>query len=148
MKLESSIIKLEHEKQKILKKIEKRNQNRKIKCMSCNNMHVIRTLDLIQTHWYTSPYGCTGGDHWNSGELQFICPTTGIRNRLLFNNYDVPWEKRNHYAHDPEEQFKRNYKHLFKSVKDTYKDEEHAKTTNNYYIDTHRKTFGLVEKHV
>lgn len=143
MTLEDSIQLLENKKDKILKKIEKRNQNRKIKCESCKEMHIIGSLNAIQTHWYTSPYGCTGGDHWNSGELQFICPTTNIRNRILFF---TTYEERKKYATDPEEQFKRNYKHLFKSVKDTYDEEHNFKTANNEYISKHRKKFGLVEK--
>lgn len=143
MKLEETLEQIHEKEKRILGKIEKRNQNRNIKCMSCNKLHVIGSLDLIQTHWYTSPYGCTGGDHWNSGELQFICPTTNIRNRILFF---TTYEERKHYDTDPEEQFKRNYKHLFKSVKDTYDDENNVKTTNNEYVSKHRKKFGLVEK--
>lgn len=146
MKLENKLQSLAVQENKILHKIEIRNQKRKIKCASCPNSHEIKTLDCIQTHWYTAPYGCTGGDHWSYGELQYVCPTTKIVNRLLFDNYDVPYENRSKYAHDPEAQFARNYKHLFKSVIDEY-NEKHD-TVNNYYVDKNRKKFGLVEKTV
>lgn len=146
MNLEIQLEELEVKKRKILKKIEKRNQQKTIKCAACDKLHSIGSLDAIQMHWYTEPYGCTGGDYWNTGELRFVCPLTNIVNRLLFNNYDVPWENRHEYEYDAEEQFRNNYKYLFKSVKDTYRDKENRKTVNNYYVDKHRKKFGLVEK--
>ena len=60
------------------------------------------------------------GDYWNDGELQFVCPETGIVNRLLFDNNDVPLEERGIYKNDPEQQFRRNYGKLFKEVVDSY----------------------------
>ncbi len=48
----------------------------------CGMGHEIRNLDYIQTHWYESPYGCTGGDMWHQGEGNFICPHCEHRNRL------------------------------------------------------------------
>lgn len=42
----------------------------------------VSDLVYIQTHWYTPPSGCTGGDYWNVGEGQFVCPQCGARNRL------------------------------------------------------------------
>ncbi len=130
----------------ILKKIEERNARKMIKCASCDKPHQIRTLKSIQTHWYTSPHGCTGGDDWNEGELQFICPETGVRNRLLFDNDDVPWEERKDYENDPEAQFRVKYKKLFREVKDEYDKEESYEFENNHYVDENRKRFGLVEK--
>ncbi|MEK6843931.1 MAG: hypothetical protein AABX83_00740 [Nanoarchaeota archaeon] len=144
--LEDQLTELHKQKKQILGKIDVRNKNRRIKCGGCEDSHKIRDLTAIQTHWYTSPHGCTGGDYWNEGELQFICPETGIINRLLFNNHDVPWEERDNYTNDPEEQFKINYKGLFKEVKDSYDKTTPNRWVNNYYADQNRKKFRLVEK--
>jgi len=51
----------------------------------CGKGTKIKNLILIQTHWYVSPYGCTGGDYWKRGECNFICPKCEHRNRLLDN---------------------------------------------------------------
>ena len=100
----------------------------------------------IQTHWYTPPRGCTEGDYWNEGELQFVCPETGIINRLLFSNYDVPYEERMDFDNNPGKQFKRNYKKLFREVKESYDRTTPDKLVNNFYIDKNRRKFGLVKK--
>lgn len=70
----------------------------------CGALHAIKDLTYIQTHWYTRPHGCSGGDYWNQGEGQFICPSCGHRNRL--------------YATPEVQKMKRH----FKSIEDTYKD--------------------------
>lgn len=48
----------------------------------CGALHAVRDVTYIQTHWYTGPYGCSGGDYWSRGEGQFMCPDCGHRNRL------------------------------------------------------------------
>lgn len=48
----------------------------------CKAWYAVKDLVYIQTHWYTEPHGCTGGDYWNEGEGQWICPACGHRNRL------------------------------------------------------------------
>ena len=146
MKLESLLEDLNKREVSIHKMIDKRNQKRKIKCKSCDNMHEIGSLEVIQTHWYTEPYGCTSGDYWSAGELQFICPDTKVRNRLLFFNYDVIYDKRHDYDYDPDAQFKRMYKHLFKKVIDTYDKDSDNNWVICEYVDKHRKRFGLVVK--
>ncbi|RME30717.1 hypothetical protein D6789_04810 [Candidatus Woesearchaeota archaeon] len=127
------------------KRIDERNAKRRIECASCDGAHPIRRLVAIQTHWYVEPHGCTGGDYWREGELQYICPETGVINRLLFNNDDVPWGERRDFANDPEAQFKRNYRRLFKEVRDSHGPLSEP-WVNNFYVDRHRKEFGLVEK--
>lgn len=42
----------------------------------------VGALVYLQTHWYVEPFSCTGGDYWNAGEGQFICPKCGAKNRL------------------------------------------------------------------
>jgi len=143
--LEDQLEIINQEESKILEAIDKRNSRRTIKCVSCDDFHRIRDLDAIQTHWYTPPTGCTEGDYWNEGELQFVCPETEVRNRLLFSNNDVPWEERRDYKNDPGEQFKTNYKDLFKKVIDTHREDDYE-FVNNRYVDRNRKKFGLVEK--
>jgi len=144
--LEDQLTDLHQQERQILVKIDARNKNRKIECGGCKDSHKVGDLTAIQTHWHTPPHGCTGGDHWNEGELQFICPETGTINRLLFDNYGVPLEERRNYANNPEEQFKKNYKHLFREVKDSYDEMTSGKWINNFYVDQNRKKFGLVKK--
>lgn len=144
--LESRLAKIDQERERILEEIEKRNKRKKIKCACCDDFYTIEKLTVIQTHWYTPPSGCTDGDYWNQGELQFVCPVTEIRNRLLFNNYDVPWKEREKCENNPEKQFKINYKSLFKEVIDSYDERQSGKSVNNVYVDENRKKFGLVEK--
>jgi len=144
--LENQLENNQQEEIRIREKIDKRNEKRSIQCSGCNELHKIGDLVAIQTHWYTPPSGCTEGDYWNEGELQFVCPETGTINRLLFNNYDVPWEERRIYKNNPESQFKRMYRKLFKEVKDSYDKEILGEWVNNSYIDKNRRKFGLVEK--
>lgn len=69
----------------------------------CGKSIQIGKLTYIQTHWYESPYGCTGGDEWHEGEGQFICPRCGRRNRL----YDRPEiEKLKYQFRDIEDEYK------------------------------------------
>jgi len=143
MLLEHKLEDLDLQKDKINKQIEKRNAQRKLPCYSCNGKHKICELEAIQTYYYTEPYSCTGGDFVTRSDLHFVCPITGDRNRMLFmTNYDIPREKRSHYVNDPEEQFSRMYKHLFKNVTD---EDHHVKSDsfNNEYVSKHMKQFGL-----
>jgi hypothetical protein len=119
-------------------------QRRRILC-SCGKQHAIGQLDLLVTHWYVEPHGCTGGDYWNEGEWQFVCPTTSVRNRLMFDDYDRPWQERG--TGGAEHAFKILYHGLFKSSSNTYRDENDPRPTwNNYYIDQHRERFELPAK--
>ena len=143
--LEEQLKEIRQEESEILKKIDQRNGKKEIKCCGCEKSHRIEKLTAIQTHWYTPPTGCTEGDYWNEGELQFVCPETGIVNRLIFNNGGLYFEERGIYKNDPEQQFKMNYRKLFKEVVDQYK-ELSGKWVNNHYVDENRNKFGLVEK--
>ena len=163
--LEAQLEKVNEKEVEILGKISERNKRKRIACESCDKSHPIQSLTLIQTHWYTPPHGCTGGAYWNEGEMKFICPETRVINRLLFDNYDVPGIERNKYGNDPEAQFKRKYRQLFKEVLESYegsdgsiryknKGGEHiesrevtnGKWVNNSDVDQNRRKFGLVEK--
>jgi hypothetical protein len=76
-------------------------------------------------------------------DIHFICPNTGKRNRMLFmNSHLVPYGKRSHYVNDPEEQFSRMYKHLFKSVIDEDSGVK-SDSFNNEYVNKHLSQFGL-----
>jgi hypothetical protein len=74
-----------------------------IECGKCGLQFWIKDVEYIQTHWYTQPHGCTGGDYWTQGEGQWVCKC-GVRNRM-FDQPEITKLKR-----------------LFKGVKDTYKD--------------------------
>lgn len=49
----------------------------------CGHQQNLSETNYIQTHWYESPYGCTGGDTWHEGEGNWICNECGHRNRLI-----------------------------------------------------------------
>lgn len=115
-------------------------------CEGCKRKHQIGTLTAVQTHGYIGPTGHSGGDYWVRSELLFICPTTSVRNRILFNNDDVPWEDRKNYENDPEAQFRRNYGPAFAEVLEEKEERTGYPWKNNYYVDRNRKKFGLVEK--
>lgn len=119
---------------------------RKILC-SCGESHPINQLELIVTHWYVEPSGCSGGDYWNEGEWQFLCPGFGMRNRLMFDDYDVDYDSRNDSLVAAEPAFKAIYRSLFSSRSDSY---DHGNIAgdfyNNRYVDEHRKLFELPPK--
>lgn len=117
--------------------LETKRGNRMILCASCKKKHRIKNLAAIQTHWYVEPYGCTGGAYWNEGELQFICPTTNVINRILFFN-----DRDTKYA----EKFRYLYKHLFKFTASTYSTPDNIKWVNNEYVSHNLKKFELTDE--
>lgn len=119
-------------------------QRRRILCC-CGNYHAIKDLDLIITHWYHEPHGCTEGDYWSEGEWNFIGPC-GARNRLMFNDFDVPYEERKLMT--AEHAFKELYRGLFKSTKNEHDNvhESRVLTRANDYVDHNRGRFELPEK--
>ncbi|MBU1567757.1 MAG: hypothetical protein KJ630_19295 [Proteobacteria bacterium] len=114
MKLED----IEREHKKLTKRLDKLNAKKEkvtsrvaVICESnhahgkgCGAGFYIDELEFIQTYWYESPYGCTGGDNWLPGEGQFECPKCGHRNRFL------------------ERQDIEAMKYSFKSIVDEHKD--------------------------
>lgn len=116
---------------------------RKILC-SCGKRHSIAKLEVLVTHWYHEPHGCTGGDYWSEGEWQFVCPVDGTRNRLMFDDYRVEYEKRDSIGIAAEPTFKSIYRGLFAKSRDVYKDDDRSVAHyNNYYVDRHREQFEL-----
>jgi len=114
-----------------------------IRCMSCYGHHQVGSLDAIATHWYVSPSGCTEGDYWVEGEWHFVCPKTGVRNRLLFN---VSGEEEQNKV-DAEGVFKRLFRGAFKSMGKVYErgglDKPIYQWVNNYHVDQNRLSYGL-----
>jgi hypothetical protein len=118
-------------------------QSRKMFKCSCGKMHQIKQCAVIQTHWYTRPSGCTGGDYWNAGELRIICPTTQVRNRVMFKlRSEIEWNQREEYRYNPAHQFSTLFVDLFKEIIEDYDDDKGA-TANNYYFDQNHKKFGI-----
>ncbi|MBN2051893.1 hypothetical protein JW756_00135 [Candidatus Woesearchaeota archaeon] len=144
--LEIELKKVKQRELEILKAIDMRNEQRTIPCACCNIPYAINTLTAVQTRWTTYADGHGNGGDVVDGELQFVCPTTGNINRLLFDNTDVPWIERRQYANNPEDQFTRIYRKLFKEVINASEETEKKKHVNNYYVDAHRAEYGLVEK--
>lgn len=143
-KIEQRLEEIEKEKSTLVAALKKQKALKQFKC-GCGKMHRIKDCKVIQTHWYTSSSGCSRGDYWNEGELRIICPDTYVRNRLLFDTYDVEWEKRSHYDYNAGKQFSRIYKELFKEVIEDYSTDK-SNWVNNYYIDINHEKFGLCVK--
>lgn len=118
MKIESKIAKLEDELVDLRKQKAEKDSHKMIQCGKCKKRTQIRKVTYLQTHWYTSPYSCTGGDYWNAGEGQFICPKCKTRNRLL-SDKAKKWCK---------------YKNLFAEVKDVYDDDDGYDDYNRYRL--------------
>jgi len=55
------------------------------KCARCEETTPISQMEYIQSHWYTTPHGCTGGDYWTPGEGYALCPECGIEHRTHFS---------------------------------------------------------------
>lgn len=140
--LQGQLRSLREKEKDLLSKIDQKRANKTFPCL-CGKRHAFKKCDVIQTHWYTSPSGCTEGDYWNMGELQIICPVTDHKNRLLFSSYyNVPYENRRDYNWNIGMQFSRLYKHLFKSVIDDY-DKDNRPWVNCYHIDENYKKYDL-----
>lgn len=108
-RLDKDIQRLKEELDEKKKLREIRGADIRVRCLGwtiggkgCGASFKVSSLTYIQTHWYTPPYSCTGGDYWNMGEGQFKCPTCGALNRL----YERPEVEK--------------LKHLFKSTENTY----------------------------
>jgi hypothetical protein len=84
IKEKSAELKLLNKKKSIIAKLKK---SKTIVCVGnfynkgCGTRLQIKNLTYIQTHWYESPWGCTGGDTWHESEANFICPKCKARNR-------------------------------------------------------------------
>lgn len=134
---------LEAELEKAEKGLEAKRASRRILCQ-CGKKHAIKDLHLIKTHWYVKPYSCSGGDYYVEGEFNFVGPC-GVRNRLLFDDYSVDYNKRDDIGVAAEPTFKHLYRYLFKSSEDEYGDKSGV---NNIcrYVNERRKHFELPEK--
>lgn len=69
--------------------VEEQSRNTLVRCRNfvatgkgCGAYLRVCTLTYIQTHYYISAHGCTGGDYWLPGEGAFVCPLCNHRNRL------------------------------------------------------------------
>lgn len=111
-----------------------------IQCAACPAKHPLGNLDAIATHWYVRPSGCTDGDYWVEGDFHFVCPHTGVRNRIFFwDSYDDREAGIN--AGDA---FKQKYRSAFNSITNEYT--ERTESVNNDYVDKNRTSWGLPEK--
>lgn len=122
-------------------------RNRSILC-SCSSFHKICELELIVTHWYVEPYSCTEGDYWVEGEWNFMCPDTGMRNRLHFDDYMVAYDQRDRAGIAAEPTFKQIYRRLFKSSRSVHEHYIKGNFYENRFIDSQRELFELPAKPV
>ena len=107
MNLDEKIKQLENELNLLKDQKLEKEKNKIIKCGACKKGSKIRNLEFINAHYYVPPYGCTGGDYWNTDDSNsgFICVKCNIRNRLL-----------------PKHLIALKYSH-FKSIKEEYESE-------------------------
>lgn len=142
MTIENKIKSLEAQIEKLENQQESSRGRLKFLCC-CGKYHTIKDCVVIQTHHYIPARGCCEGDYWNEGELHIVCPKTDVRNRILFkDNYDVDWKIRQDYDYNPEKQFSRLYKDLFKEVREEHRGGAYE-FKNNYYFDKNHKKFGI-----
>lgn len=133
---------LEARKCALLKQLDEERADFTFPC-GCGVPHKIKECEALEVMYYISPRGCTDGDYWDFSELNITCPNTGNRNRILFRSIpEVPWDKRGHYDCNPEQQFLRMYRHLFKSVTKCY-DKDSKPFWNNYYVSDNLKLFHI-----
>lgn len=46
-----------------------------VTCAKCKKRTTVGKLIIFNEEWYVSPYGCTGGDYWNTSKrYEFFCP--------------------------------------------------------------------------
>lgn len=74
----------------------------------CGHRTKLKDITYIATNYYISPYGCTGGDYWNEGEGNWICPNCNHRNRLIDEDTKLLCEY--------------SYRKLFRDTKEEYND--------------------------
>lgn len=63
--------KLEAALGKVNKLIAESTARSRVRCegpRGCGRTTVVSALTYLQTHWYTRPHSCTGGDCWSKGE--------------------------------------------------------------------------------
>jgi hypothetical protein len=121
----------------------KQRSNRMFKCL-CGEMHKIKDCVVVQSHWYTPPSGCAGGDHWNSGELIILCENNrGLGNRILFNEHSSYHKINGKTPKRLSDQFSWLYKYLFKEVIDQHREKVYQRWQNNFYFDMRQEFFEL-----
>lgn len=52
-------------------------KGRIVRCKHCHKRSRLGRWGFIQTHWYESPYSCSGGDVWyqnETDECHIVCP--------------------------------------------------------------------------
>ena len=79
----------------------------KVKCQNkyCGKRTRVSKLVYISTHWYESPYSCTGGDRWHFGGGDYICPKCLHRNRSSPTFGDPLIEELRRYFHHEVEEY-------------------------------------------
>ncbi len=55
------------------------------RCAMCGETTPVAIMEYIQTHWYTTPYGCSSGDYWTPGEGMVACPACDVEHRTNFS---------------------------------------------------------------
>ncbi len=58
-------------------------------CTGCAKKTQIQKVIFLQTHHYTPPRGCTGGDSWTPGEGNWVCSKCGYLSRLYDRDFDL-----------------------------------------------------------
>lgn len=115
---------------------------RRIHCLSCDKHHSIKELELLVIHRYVEPHGCTDGDYWTPCEWRFACPVDGSHNRIMFHDWDVPYENRGKAGIAARPTFEQFYRDCFRARRDV-KERHPLAGHNNDYVDQHRERFEL-----
>ena len=68
----------------------------KYKCPNCKKMSMLKKTDSVQHHFYVEPYGCTGGDYWNTAGVSWTCPKCESKLRPSYGERDE-WQSISSY---------------------------------------------------
>ncbi len=83
-KLQSAELKIKKAEAALEKALTKKNAALKdatAKCRFCGKRSKLSSIDLIQTHYYIPPSGCSDGAYWTPSELNWMCPKCKARCR-------------------------------------------------------------------
>ena len=132
---------IEQQKVSLLHELNVVRSNQKFKCI-CGKLHKIKDCHALECFKYINSSGYEDG-YWNFSYIGMICKDSDVKNRFLFPSiYDVAYGVRDRIQFNAEEQFKRNYLRLFKTVT-IDNDSDKTPWANNTYFDNNHKKFEI-----
>jgi hypothetical protein len=118
---------IDHERAAIESRLKELNERemhvirgKRFTCVYCGKTSALGKCGFVQGHWYESPHGCMGGDHWFDDKIE-TCHIVCAKCRMM--NYIY-----NHPAKDTilelEKRLSSRFTCIFKHVWDQYGDQK------------------------